>query len=40
MSPPTASTGMLGTVRSVLRRAVDLLIAIVTFPLRLLRSLL
>jgi hypothetical protein len=31
---------MLGTLRSVLRRAIDLVIAIVTFPLRLLRSLL
>jgi hypothetical protein len=40
MPPPTATTGMLGTIRSILRSAVDLLIAIVTFPLRLLRSLL
>jgi hypothetical protein len=31
---------MLGTVRSVLRSAIDLVIAVVTFPLRLLRSLL
>jgi hypothetical protein len=31
---------MLGTLRSVLQRLISLVIAIVTFPLRLLRSLL
>lgn len=31
---------MLGTIRSILRSLIDLVIAVVTFPLRVLRSLL